>query len=213
MTSMAFRPPVVLQGRWVALVPLSREHLPQLIKAGTDPQIWSYMRYGPRTSPKSMEELVDLLLRLQEKGTDLAFTTFYRPEGVAVGMTRFLDIRREDRGVEIGGTWIAPRLWRTPVNTESKYLLLRHAFEVEGCLRVQFKTDLRNVRSQRAIERLGAVKEGVFRKHMALPNGLVRDSVFYSLTDDDWPTVKARLEGFLERGWTERTEEPLGRPE
>ncbi len=203
---MSFRPPVTLQGRWVALVPLSTDHVPLLLAAGKDPRIWTYMRTGARVSNESMTELVDQLLRSQEAGLDLPFTIFYRPHGTAVGMTRFLDIRRSDRGVEIGGTWIDPRLWRTPVNTESKFLLLRHAFETEGCLRVQLKTDLRNLRSQQAIERLGAKREGVFRKHLVLPDGHVRDSVFYSLTNDEWPGVKARLEGLLAQGWTPRTD-------
>lgn len=212
-TRMSFRPPVTLTGRWVALVPLARDHLTQLTQAGSDPKIWSYVRTGPRVGSGPMEGLIETLLQEQKEGLCLPFTTFFRPEGVAVGMTRFLDLRREDRGVEIGGTWIDPRLWRTPVNTEAKFLMLRYAFETEGCIRVQLKTDLRNVRSQRAIERLGAVKEGVFRKHLVLPDGYLRDSVFYSITDDEWPGVKARLEGFLEQGWTPSEEESSGRPD
>jgi N-acetyltransferase len=202
MTGMEFRHPVVLDGRWVALVPVSLEHVPLLAKAGRDPAIWTYVRHGAHHTPELMRTYVETALAGARAGTDLPFTIFLKKEGAPVGMTRFLDIRREDRGVEIGGTWLDPRIWRTPVNTEAKYLLLRYAFEKEGCLRVQLKTDLRNVRSQRAIERLGATKEGVFRKHLVLPDGHVRDSVFYSIVDDDWPRVKARLEGFLQEGWS-----------
>lgn len=210
---MSFRPPVVLQGRWVALVPLSKDHVPHLLSAAKDPRIWTYMRTGPRVTAESLSEMVDQVLQSQEAGLDLPFTTFYRPHGTAVGMTRFLDIRRSDRGVEIGGTWLDPRHWRTPVNTESKYLMLRHAFEVEGCLRVQLKTDVRNLRSQQAIERLGAKREGVFRKHLVLSDGHVRDSVFYSITDDEWPAVRARLEGLLAQGWSPRPDTGNDQPE
>jgi N-acetyltransferase len=198
---MAFHPPVTLDGRWVRLVPLSLERVAELAQAGKDPEIWTYVRQGPRTTPERMAELIQHWLGEQEQGTALPFTTLLKPGLVPVGGTGFLDIRREDRGVEIGGTWLTPSLWRTPVNTESKYLLLRYAFETEGCLRVQLKTDLRNTRSQRAIERFGAKREGVLRKHLVLENGHVRDSVYYSVVDDEWPAVKARMEGLLARPW------------
>jgi RimJ/RimL family protein N-acetyltransferase len=110
-----------------------------------------------------------------------------------IGATRYLDIRSEHRGLEIGGTWYAVEHQRTGVNTECKYLLLRHAFEVLGCIRVQLKTDSLNERSQRAIERLGAVHEGVLRSHMIMPDGRRRDSVYYSILDSEWPRIKERL--------------------
>ncbi len=210
---MNFHPPLTLQGHWVALVPLSMEHLPGLLQAGGSPDIWTFMRTGQRDTPSAMRGLVEDILKLQAEGTDLPFTIFYRPHGQVAGMTRFLEIRRKDRGVEIGGTWLDSRLWRTPVNTEAKYLLLRHAFETEGCLRVQLKTDVRNVRSQRAIERLGAKREGVLRKQFVLPDGHVRDSVYYSITDDEWPGVKRRLEGFLAQDWQATALAGAGRPE
>ncbi len=109
------------------------------------------------------------------------------------GATRYLNIVPKDRGLEIGGTWYGPEFQRTAVNTECKYLLLRHAFESLGCIRVQLKTDLRNERSQKAIERIGAVKEGVLRNHMILPDGRIRHSVFYSILDSEWLEVKKRL--------------------
>lgn len=125
------------------------------------------------------------------------FAIVRRSDDRAVGVTSYMDIRPTDRGLEIGGTWLTPEVWRTALNTECKYLLLCHAFETLGCLRVQLKTDLRNVRSQRAIERLGAVKEGILRKHMVIHDGYVRDTVMYSIVDTEWPDVKKRLEEFL----------------
>jgi RimJ/RimL family protein N-acetyltransferase len=114
-------------------------------------------------------------------------------------MTRYMTIEQANRGLEIGGTWYGKAHRRTAVNTECKYLLMRHAFETLGCIRVQLKTDSRNERSQRAIERLGATREGVLRKNMIMPDGYQRSSVMYSVIDDDWPSVKARLEQFLQQ--------------
>ncbi len=189
--------PLTLTGQVVQLVPLSLEHVPGLALAGNDPGIWRFMRYGLVDTEDKMRDLVHYLLRQQAKGTDLPFTVFHIAGGRPVGMTRYMDIRPADRAVEIGGTWYAPAYQRTAVNTECKYLLLRHAFESLGCIRVQLKTDLRNERSQRAIERLGAVREGVLRDHMILPDGTVRSSVYYSILLKEWPAVKTRLEGML----------------
>jgi len=189
--------PLTLTGRVVRLEPLSEEHVPALALAGRDPGIWQYMRYGVVDSEDKMRDLVQYLLRQQAKGDDLPFTVFHLADQCAVGMTRYMDIRPADRAVEIGGTWYAPAYQHTAVNTECKYLLLRHAFETLGCIRVQLKTDLRNERSQRAIERLGALREGVLRDHMLLPDGTVRSSVYYSILASEWPAVKARLEDML----------------
>lgn len=191
--------PVVLQGRWVRLEPLSEAHVPELSQAGSDPSIWQYMRYGDITTEAGMRRWVCSLLEAQALGTDLPFAVIYLETGKAIGCTRYLEIRREHRSLEIGGTWYAVAYQRTAVNTECKYLLLRHAFETLGCIRVQFKTDLRNERSQRALERIGAQKEGVLRNHMILPDGFIRDSVYYSIIQSEWPAVKARLEALLRR--------------
>ena len=129
----------------------------------------------------------------------MSFVIVRKSDERAIGMTAYLDIQPRNRGLEIGGTWLTPDVWRTAINTECKYLLLRHAFETLGCIRVQLKTDARNIRSQRAIERLGAVKEGVLRKHMIVKNGYERDTVMYSITDTEWPSVKANLEEKLRR--------------
>ena len=189
--------PLSLTGRVVRLEPLSLEHVPALAQAGNDPDIWRFMRYGVVDTEDKMRDLVHYLLRQQAKGTDLPFIVFHIADGRPVGMTRYMDIRPADRAVEIGGTWYASAYQHTAVNTECKYLLLRYAFETLDCIRVQLKTDLRNERSQRAIERLGAVREGVLRDHMILPDGTVRSSVYYSILAAEWPAVKTRLENML----------------
>lgn len=189
--------PVTLTGRIVRLEPLSEAHVPDLTAVGLDPGIWQNMLYGDIDSGAKMLGFVRDLLRRQARGTDLPFAVIHLASGHAVGCTRYLDIQPEHRGVEIGGTWYGLAYQRTGVNTECKYLLLRHAFETWGCIRVQLKTDLRNERSQRAIERIGAVKEGVLRNHMTRPDGMIRHSVYYSIIDSEWPTVKMRLETML----------------
>jgi RimJ/RimL family protein N-acetyltransferase len=191
--------PVTLTGRIVRLEPLSLNHLPGLNAIGLDESIWRYMRYGIISSQEQMRAWVEHLLKAQAAGTDLPFAVIYLPSGQVAGSTRYMEIRPTDLGLEIGGTWYGVVFQRTAVNTECKYLLLKHAFENLSCIRVQIKTDLRNVRSQQAIERLGAVKEGVFRNHMVLPDGNFRHSVYYSIINTDWPSVKARLEAMLEK--------------
>jgi len=191
--------PVALIGKVVRLEPLSAAHVPDLMLAGHDAGIWRYMLYGyPDTEAKMRVWVLDMLKR-QAAGTDLPFAVICLQTDRAIGATRYLEIRLEQRGLEIGGTWYAVEFQRTAVNSESKYLLLKHAFEVLGCIRVQFKTDLRNERSRRALERIGARQEGVLRNHYILPAGIIRDSVYYSILDREWPLVKARLESFLQR--------------
>jgi N-acetyltransferase len=189
--------PVTLEGRIVRLESLSLDHLDDLAAAGQDESIWTYMLYGQPTTPDRMRTWIEDILGRQAQGGDLAFAVILRETGRAVGSTRYLDIRREHRGLEIGGTWYSPDCQGTLVNPECKYLLLWHAFEELGCLRVQFKADLRNERSQRAIERLGAVREGVLRDHMITPEGVVRSSVMYSILRGEWPAAKTRLESRL----------------
>ena len=191
--------PVVLIGKHVRLEPLSEAHIPGLTVAGGDPSIWRYMLYGEVTSEEKMGDWVRDILSRKDAGTDQPFAVIQLASGKVAGATRYMEIRPAHRGLEIGGTWYGKEFQRTPVNTETKYLLLRHAFEVLGCIRVQLKTDLRNVRSQKAIERLGAVREGVLRNHMIVDGGLYRHSVYYSILDSEWPEVKARLEGLLAR--------------
>lgn len=186
--------PVTLTLHTVRLEPLSLEHIPGLFEAGQDESIWRFMRYGKIESEAQMAEWVRGLLKAQAQGTDLPFAVIHLETAQVIGATRYLDIQPQNRSLEIGGTWYAPAFQRTSVNTECKYLLLRHAFEVLGCVRVQFKADVRNERSQRALERIGAVKEGILRNHMILPDGYLRSSVYYSILQSEWAAVKALLE-------------------
>jgi RimJ/RimL family protein N-acetyltransferase len=190
--------PVTLIGNVVRLEMLSRRHVPELTEAGQDEKIWEHMVYGTIRTQSQMLELVEELIHRQEIGTDLPFAVIYIPTNQAIGMSRFMDIRLKDRAFEIGGTWYSPSYQRTAVNTECKLLMLTHAFEVAGCIRVQFKTDLRNVRSQQALERIGAKREGVLRNHMILPDGYIRDSVYYSIIASEWPDVKISLTNKLQ---------------
>jgi len=189
--------PVVLTGQHVRLEPLTEAHTTGLAEIGVGQTFWDFMVYGNIDSVADMRNWVLDILSRAEKGTDLPFVAIHLASGRVAGATRYLNIAPRDRGLEIGGTWYGSEFQRTPVNTECKYLLLRHAFETLGCIRVQLKTDLRNERSQKAIERIGAVKEGVLRNHMILPDGRYRHSVFYSILDTEWPTVKSKLEEML----------------
>ncbi|MBN2550823.1 MAG: GNAT family N-acetyltransferase [Anaerolineales bacterium] len=190
--------PITLTGRIIRLEPLQEAHLPDLIKVGLDEDIWRFMLYGEMRTDAQLHAWVQDMLSRQAQGNDLPFAVIHLGQGEAVGATRYMNINRKDYCLEIGGTWYGRAYQGSGVNTEAKYLLLKHAFEHLRCIRVQFKTDGRNLKSQRAIERLGAVKEGVFRKHMILPDGVIRDSVFYSIIDSEWPAVKKRLEQRLE---------------
>ena len=191
--------PVVLTGKHVRLEPMTEAHTHALAEIGVGQPFWHFMLYGDMNSGDDMRNWVQDILSRAEKGTDLPFVAIHLASGRVAGATRYLNIMSNDRGLEIGGTWYGSEIQRTPVNTECKYLLLGHAFETLGCIRVQLKTDSRNERSQRAIERIGAVKEGVLRNHMILPDGHFRHSVFYSILDTEWPVVKIRLEEMMNR--------------
>jgi RimJ/RimL family protein N-acetyltransferase len=190
---------ITLCGNLVRLEPLTEEHAYDLAIAGKDEGIWKYMLYGTPCNEESMRNWILDLLNRRDAGTDNPFAVVHLSTGRAVGATRYLEMRPEHKGLEIGGTWYSVEHQRTGVNTECKYLLLKHAFESLGCIRVQLKTDLRNGRSQQAIERLGAVKEGVLRNHMITPEGIIRDSVYYSILDSEWQNVKVGLEMKLGR--------------
>ena len=190
---------VVLEGAAVRLEPLTEAHTEGLYSAAQDPDTWLYMASDPSVSVAKMCAWVTAAVAARDAGEAQPFAIVERASGRVVGSTRYFDISAHDRHLEIGHTWLAAAVRRSRVNTECKYLLLRHAFETLGAIRVQLKTDRRNERSQQAIERLGAVREGILRKHMILENGYVRDTVMYSITDDEWPAVKATLEARLAR--------------
>ncbi len=185
--------PVTLAGRIVRLEPLNLSHLDGLTAVGLDESIWKFMPYGAVDSREKMAAMIEDLLSRQARGTDLPFSVVYQATGQPIGMTRYLDIQPQNQAVEVGGTWYCAAFQRTGVNTESKFLILTHAFETLEAMRVQIKTDLRNERSQRAIERIGAIREGVLREHMLLPDGTRRSSVYFSILAAEWPLVKRRL--------------------
>ncbi|MCC6568508.1 MAG: GNAT family N-acetyltransferase [Anaerolineales bacterium] len=191
--------PVVLTGKHVRLEPMTLEHVEPLAEIGVGHDFWDFMVYGKMENAEDMRGWVTHILERAAKGTDLPFVAIHLASGRVAGATRYLNIMPNDRGLEVGGTWYGLDFQRTAVNTECKYLLFQHAFETLGAIRVQLKTDSRNERSQRAIERIGAVKEGVLRNHMILPDGVIRHSVFYSILDTEWEGVKKRLEERLAR--------------
>jgi len=182
-----------LEGRLVVVEPLTRAHAEGLRLAAADAAVWRWMT-APAHEPEGFEPWLEAALAAAEQGTEVPFAILLRESGDPVGSTRFMTLRPEHRGLEIGWTWHAPRVWGTGVNVETKLLLLAHAFETLGCMRVEFKTDARNERSRGALEALPARFEGIFAKHMLVRGGEVRDSAYYAITDDDWPAVRANLE-------------------
>ena len=199
METSLWHTPVCLEGEAVRLEPLTEAHVPALAEMGCDDRIWQLMLYGLIRNEEDMRHWVLRLLQGQAAGTDLPFAVIHKGSGRLAGATRFMEMRPEHKGLEIGGTWYGLEFQRTVVNTETKFLLLRYAFETLGAIRVQFKADARNQRSCRAIERIGAQREGLLRNHYILPDGIRRDSVYYSILDREWPHVKGRLEGMLQR--------------
>ena len=189
--------PVTLEGRRIRLEPLSPEHAPGLWAAST-PEIYRFKPYAVR-SEDDMRGFIARLAQMLASGEGLGFATIDRASGAPIGSSSYFAADAAHRRLEIGGTWVAAAHQRTAVNTEAKYLMLTHAFEVLGCRRVEFKTDRLNEQSRRALERIGAVEEGIFRNHMVMPDGRIRDSVYFSIIDREWPAVKAKLEGFLAR--------------
>ena len=188
--------PVRLEGTYVVLEPLSLDHLPALCEVGCDPELWR-LTVNSAETPDQMRAYVETALAEHTRRVSLPFATVERATGRVVGSTRFGNIDVANRRMEIGWTWIGRPWQRTAVNTEAKLLMLRHAFETLGCMRVELKTDVLNERSRAAILRLGATQEGIFRKHQLTWTGRVRDSVWFSIVDDEWPEVRARLESLV----------------
>jgi RimJ/RimL family protein N-acetyltransferase len=193
--------PFSLEGTHVRLEPLRRKHAPMLWEIAKDhlQDLFQWIPYKLDTL-ENFREFNGLVLEEQKRGVSIAFATFECQSNQIVGTTRFMNMDLANRKVEIGSTWIAPPWQRTAINTEAKYLMLGHAFEVWKCMRVELKTDALNQRSRQAILRLGAKEEGTLRKHMLAWNGRQRDSVYFSILDTEWPEVKARLESKLGRG-------------
>ena len=185
--------PVVLEGAHVRLEPLSRAHLAGLYEVGLAEELWRWIPL-PVQTPNDMAGYIDLALREQANGVSLPFVQIEKDSGRVIGSTRYMNIEKVHHRVEIGCTWIGREWQRTAVNTESKYLLLRHAFETLGCMRVELKTDALNEKSRAAILRIGAKEEGTFRNHMITSSGRIRQTVYFSIVDSEWPGVKSELE-------------------
>lgn len=185
--------PITLGGEQVLLLPLTMAHIPRLAEIGIEPSLWKWNPY-PVRNEEEMAHYVEAALKWQIVGTALPFVICIKDTGDIVGTTRFGNVDALYRRVEIGWTWVMATYQRTFVNTEAKFLMLRHAFETWGCVRVELKTDSRNLKSKNAILRLGAKQEGILRKHMSGRDGYVRDSIYFSILDEEWPGVKACLE-------------------
>jgi RimJ/RimL family protein N-acetyltransferase len=188
--------PVTLEGRHVRLEPLGMAHLEGLAEIGLDEELWRWIPTAVRTR-EEMAAYIETALKEQERGISLPFALVEPATRRAIGSTRYGNIDRTHQRVEIGWTWVGREWQRTAVNTEAKYLLLRHAFETLGCIRVELKTDSLNEKSRAAILRIGAREEGIFRNHMITASGRIRHSAYYSIVDAEWPAVKARLETML----------------
>ena len=188
--------PLTLEGSVVRLEPVRREHAELFWDIAKDDleDIFRWIPYSMKT-PDDFQRLIDKAFEEQESGESIVFATVECASGRVIGSTRFMNIDRINRRVEIGSTWIAPAWQRTAVNTEAKYLMLRHAFEVWKCMRVELKTDALNQKSRNAILRIGAKEEGTLRRHLVTWTGRVRDTVYFSILDSEWPEVKSKMEG------------------
>lgn len=189
---------MILEGTRVRLEPLTLEHHAALCEVGLDPELWQWIPYRATTA-EEMLAYIQSALKDQAAGTAQPFATVERATGRVIGSTRYMNIDVTNQRREIGATWIAKPWQRTAINTEAKYLMLRHAFETLGCVRVELKTDALNQKSRNAILRIGAKEEGTLRQHMVTWTGRLRDSVYFSVLDSEWPEVKTALEAKLTR--------------
>ena len=190
---MASLGPITLTGKHIRLEPMRQEHAAALLEAGRASQVWEWMPTRP-VNPETIERWLEKAIEAESQGREYPFVVILAQSGRLVGSTRYLDVHQDDRNVEIGWTWYAPDTWGGIVNPEAKYLLMRHAFEDWGAIRVALKTDIRNIHSQAAIKKLGAKYEGLMRNQRIRPDGSYRDTVLFSITDREWPGVKSRLE-------------------
>lgn len=198
MTHASRLDPVTLEGRLVRLEPLTFEHVPALSEVALDPEIWRWTIARPQ-SEDDVRAWAAAAIGAREAGTEFPFATVDVATGRPIGSTRYMNIVLEHRRLEIGWTWVAPPWQRTGANREAKLLMLEHAFERLHCRRVEFKTDSNNVKSREALLGIGATFEGIFRNHMVMPDGRMRHSAWYGVTDEDWPAVRAGLEAKLGR--------------
>ena len=188
--------PITLEGNYVRLEPMSEAHLAGLQAAAAHPEIWDWT--WPGEDPETVAEWMQASFKARDAGSDQPFTTIDKATGEIVGSTRFMGITAEHKRLEIGNTWLCPSAQRSPINTEAKLLMMTHAFEEKDTVRLEFKTHHRNEKSRNAILRLGAVQEGILRRHMIF-RGDYRDSVYFSVLQDEWPNVKQGLQAKLDR--------------
>ncbi|HET9645167.1 MAG TPA: GNAT family protein [Burkholderiaceae bacterium] len=193
----AITEPVTLVGRHATLVPLQRSHEAALADGARDGELWR-LWYTSVPSPQGMAAEIERRLGLHERGSMLPFVVL-DPAGIPVGMSTYMNIDAVHRRVEIGSTWYARRVQRTPLNTECKLMLMKHAFDTLQCIAVEFRTHFINTQSRRAIERLGAKLDGILRNHQRTANGALRDTCVYSIIESEWPTIRTHLEWQLER--------------
>jgi N-acetyltransferase len=189
---------VVLQGYSVRLVPVDESHLDQLSRWSVEEDIWRYMTFAHLSSREELQTWIGTAMEANERGTEMNFAIVDEASQSAIGTTSFYRVVPEHKRLELGKTWLGAPYRRTHINTAAKYLLLNHAFEALLANRVELNTDARNLRSQRAMERLGAVRDGILRSHTIMRDGFVRDTMNYSFTFNDWPTTKIRLRNLLE---------------
>ena len=189
---------ITLEGNTVMLVPMETSHLDGLWEAGQNQSIWEFTS-SKVSSKEDMKKVIEAAMVEREKGTQIPFIVLDKQTDKIVGSSRYLDNSKAHKSLEIGWTWYSPVYWRTGVNTETKLLLLQYAFEKMEVNRVQFCTDSRNVRSQNAIARLGAQREGVLRKHRMIADGYIRDTVVFSIIKEEWPQIKTGLQDKLNR--------------
>ncbi len=198
MPNVRWVEPIVLEGHWVRLEPLSLDHVAGLTDVGLDAEIWRWMPISVQ-SPGEMRALVENALADAVDGSQVPFAIIDRASKRVVGSTRFLNIDGSNRRLEIGWTWISPRWQRSAINTEAKLLMMRNAFDTLGALRVEFKTDSLNERSRAALLGIGAIEEGTLRNHMVTQGSRRRHSSYYSVIEEEWPRVRQHLEGRLAR--------------
>lgn len=189
--------PIALSGEWVRLKPLSQAHAAEFFAIGQDVDIWQYLAPSPFETVTDAKRWIDKMDRRREETGSVTFSVFDTVSGELAGSSSFLDVRVAHAGIEIGYTWYGKKYRKTYVNTATKILMLEHAFDVLGANRVQLQTDARNKMSRNAIERLGAVQEGILRSHKIYPNGVVRDSALFSITRQEWGSVRQRLEAMI----------------
>jgi RimJ/RimL family protein N-acetyltransferase len=190
--------PVTLEGSIVRLEPLALDHVPGLAEVALEPAIWRWTIARPANEAE-LRSWAETAIAARSAGAELPFATIDRASGRPIGSSRYMNIALDHRRLEIGWTWVGTAFQRTGVNREAKLLMLRHAFDTLGCRRVEFKTDALNEKSRTALLGIGAQFEGIFRNHMVMPDGRMRDSAYYSVIDSEWPDVRAALEAGIRR--------------